>query len=121
PAPGRALRIARLDHSRGHAGVASGDAPRGAADSAPGHARRRGGALPGRPRARAGTPPRPREGRDRRGARASAAKARDRHVGVFRTAQGEGAGGARMTARDRALPILLLAVLVGAWEAAARL
>ena len=49
-AAGRAVRVARRDHPRRDAGVAGGGAGHRVAHGDPGHPRRRGGALPLRPR-----------------------------------------------------------------------
>ena len=101
-----------------HAGMAGRGAARRAAHGRARDARRRGGALPLRPRARAVGAARQRAGRDRGGPAPAPAAARDRHLARLHRAQGAGAGGAwrelagaacRAGARD-----------VGAWEVAAR-
>src|SRR5215213_8783166 len=117
----RALRRARRDHAGGDAGVAGGGAARRPPHRRPRHPRRRGGALPGRPRDRPLRPP----GADRRRAADTGAAChrprRGRHRSRLRRRSRAGAAGAaRGLAVKRWLyPLALLAALIGLWQIAA--
>src|SRR4051794_2789606 len=124
----RAVRIARPDDAWIAAGVARGRAARRAAHGPARHARRPGGAVPGRSRGDLVAAPRPGPGRDRRADRATASATRDDHEpGVrgarkarARRARGRGSAGA-VSVRRILPPALLLVLAILLWQGVASL